>query len=92
MSEDFILHLWPQEPMHEHSNICDLWMLQWFVGKIRFSSLTVNLKGVDVHRYSIFEQANVVEALVAHLGLSEQRINILSHDYGDTVALELLYR
>uniref|UniRef100_A0A8C2QAP5 Mesoderm specific transcript n=1 Tax=Cyprinus carpio TaxID=7962 RepID=A0A8C2QAP5_CYPCA len=43
------------------------------------------------HRYSIFEQASVVEALVAHLGLSEQRINILSHDYGDTVALELLY-
>uniref|UniRef100_A0A671RMA1 Mesoderm-specific transcript homolog protein-like n=1 Tax=Sinocyclocheilus anshuiensis TaxID=1608454 RepID=A0A671RMA1_9TELE len=45
-----------------------------------------------LHRYSIFEQASVVEALVAHLGLSEQRINILSHDYGDTVALELLYR
>ncbi|XP_042592392.1 mesoderm-specific transcript homolog protein-like [Cyprinus carpio] len=44
------------------------------------------------HRYSIFEQASVVETLVAHLGLSEQRINILSHDYGDTVALELLYR
>ncbi|XP_051547650.1 mesoderm-specific transcript homolog protein-like isoform X2 [Myxocyprinus asiaticus] len=44
------------------------------------------------HRYSIFEQASVVEALIAHIGLSEQRINILSHDYGDTVALELLYR
>ncbi|KAK7149687.1 hypothetical protein R3I94_009102 [Phoxinus phoxinus] len=44
------------------------------------------------HRYSIFEQASVVEALIAHLGLSEQRINLLSHDYGDTVALELLYR
>ncbi|XP_051544267.1 mesoderm-specific transcript homolog protein isoform X2 [Myxocyprinus asiaticus] len=36
--------------------------------------------------------ASVVEALIAHLGLSEQRINVLSHDYGDTVALELLYR
>ncbi|KAM9823760.1 mesoderm-specific transcript homolog protein [Neosynchiropus ocellatus] len=44
------------------------------------------------HRYSIFEQATVVEALVAHLGLSHQRINVLSHDYGDTVALELLFR
>lgn len=44
------------------------------------------------HIYSIFEQASLVEALVAQLGLSEQRINILSHDYGDTVALELLYR
>ncbi|XP_055768386.1 mesoderm-specific transcript homolog protein-like isoform X3 [Salvelinus fontinalis] len=44
------------------------------------------------HRYSIFEQASVVEALVSHLGLTEQRLNLLSHDYGDTVALELLYR
>uniref|UniRef100_A0A3B5ACU5 Mesoderm specific transcript n=1 Tax=Stegastes partitus TaxID=144197 RepID=A0A3B5ACU5_9TELE len=44
------------------------------------------------HRYSIFEQASVVEALVAHLGLSSQRVNVVSHDYGDTVALELLYR
>lgn len=44
------------------------------------------------HKYSIFEQASVVEALVAHLGLSHQRVNLVSHDYGDTVALELLYR
>ena len=44
------------------------------------------------HKYSIFEQASVVEALVAHLGLSHQRVNLISHDYGDTVALELLYR
>ncbi|MBN3302837.1 MEST protein, partial [Amia calva] len=44
------------------------------------------------HRYSIFEQANIVEGLMAHLGLMEQKINLLSHDYGDTVALELLYR
>lgn len=33
-----------------------------------------------------------MEALVAHLGLSNQRVNLISHDYGDTVALELLYR
>ncbi|XP_023686881.1 mesoderm-specific transcript homolog protein [Paramormyrops kingsleyae] len=44
------------------------------------------------HRYSIFEQASIVEALVSHLGLANQRLNLLSHDYGDTVALELLYR
>ncbi|KFP69753.1 Mesoderm-specific transcript protein, partial [Acanthisitta chloris] len=44
------------------------------------------------HRYSIFEQANVVEGLVRHLGLGHQRINLLSHDYGDTVAQELLHR
>ncbi|KAL6459613.1 hypothetical protein MHYP_G00313720 [Metynnis hypsauchen] len=44
------------------------------------------------HRYSIFEQASVVEALINHLGLTDQKVNLLSHDYGDTVALELLYR
>ncbi|MGH0135724.1 UNVERIFIED_CONTAM: hypothetical protein FKN15_014361 [Acipenser sinensis] len=44
------------------------------------------------HQYSIFEQANIVEALMAHLGLRDQKTNILSHDYGDTVALELLFR
>lgn len=44
------------------------------------------------HRYSVFKQATLVEALVSHLGLAEQKINLLSHDYGDTVALELLYR
>ncbi|XP_028427221.1 LOW QUALITY PROTEIN: mesoderm-specific transcript homolog protein-like [Perca flavescens] len=44
------------------------------------------------HRYSIFKQASVVGALVAHLGLSNQRVTLVSHDYGDTVALELLFR
>ncbi|KAM8822133.1 mesoderm-specific transcript homolog protein isoform 1-T3 [Synchiropus picturatus] len=44
------------------------------------------------HRYSIFEQASLVEALLQHLGLSRRRIDVLSHDYGDTVALELLFR
>uniref|UniRef100_A0A3Q3QTC3 AB hydrolase-1 domain-containing protein n=1 Tax=Monopterus albus TaxID=43700 RepID=A0A3Q3QTC3_MONAL len=44
------------------------------------------------HHYSVFEQASVVEALVARLGLSSQRVNLVAHDYGDTVALELLYR
>ncbi|KAJ3612657.1 hypothetical protein NHX12_020923 [Muraenolepis orangiensis] len=44
------------------------------------------------HEYSVFEQASLVEALLAHLGLKEQRVNLLAHDYGDTVALELLYR
>ncbi|NXQ91494.1 MEST protein, partial [Nyctibius grandis] len=44
------------------------------------------------HRYSIFEQASIVEGLVRHLGLRHHRINLLSHDYGDTVAQELLHR
>ncbi|XP_073437079.1 mesoderm-specific transcript homolog protein [Dendrobates tinctorius] len=45
-----------------------------------------------LHHYSIFEQANIVEALISHLGLGDQRVNLLSHDYGDTVAQELIYR
>ncbi|KFW84306.1 Mesoderm-specific transcript protein, partial [Manacus vitellinus] len=44
------------------------------------------------HRYSIFEQADVVEGLARHLGLQRHRINLLAHDYGDTVAQELLHR
>ncbi|NXF13812.1 MEST protein, partial [Smithornis capensis] len=44
------------------------------------------------HRYSILEQADIVEGLVRHLGLRQHRINLLSHDYGDTVAQELLHR
>ncbi|XP_041907717.1 mesoderm-specific transcript homolog protein isoform X3 [Corvus kubaryi] len=44
------------------------------------------------HGYSIFEQATIVEGLLRHLRLQHQRINLLSHDYGDTVAQELLHR
>uniref|UniRef100_A0A5F9DVI7 Mesoderm specific transcript n=1 Tax=Oryctolagus cuniculus TaxID=9986 RepID=A0A5F9DVI7_RABIT len=44
------------------------------------------------HHYSIFEQASIVESLLRHLGLQNRRVNLLSHDYGDIVAQELLYR
>ena len=40
--------------------------------------------------YQIREQADLVEALVADLGLT--RFHVLAHDYGDTVAQELLAR
>lgn len=42
------------------------------------------------HRYSIMEQADLCEALAEHLGLSD--FHVLAHDYGDTVAQELLAR
>lgn len=42
------------------------------------------------HNYSIHEQADIVEALVGELKL--ERFHVLAHDYGDTVAQELLYR
>jgi len=42
------------------------------------------------HAYSIFEQTDLHEALLGRLGIS--RVHLLAHDYGDTVAQELLAR
>ena len=42
------------------------------------------------HSYSIFEQADIVVHLARHLSVT--KAHLLSHDYGDTVALELLAR
>lgn len=46
-------------------------------------------KPVD-YEYSILDQADLCEALLTRLGVSE--FHILAHDYGDTVAQELLAR
>ncbi|HSR69302.1 MAG TPA: alpha/beta hydrolase [Acidobacteriota bacterium] len=40
--------------------------------------------------YSIFDQADLIEGLLRQLDISE--VDILAHDYGDTVAQELLAR
>ncbi|MEP4146374.1 MAG: alpha/beta hydrolase [Halioglobus sp.] len=42
------------------------------------------------HDYRIVEQADLCEALVDHLGLRD--FHVLAHDYGDTVAQEMLAR
>ncbi len=42
------------------------------------------------HRYSIFEQADLVEHVLACLRIDHY--HVLAHDYGDTVAQELLAR
>ncbi|TRY66351.1 hypothetical protein DNTS_024340 [Danionella cerebrum] len=89
------LHIPPPQlspPLHSWRNSGHFFT---FRGNSIFYKESVGVVGssdVRPHRYSIFEQASVVEALLVHLGLSGQRLNILSHDYGDTVALELLYR
>jgi len=44
----------------------------------------------DPHRYRIMEQADLCEALLRELGIDE--LHVLAHDYGDTVAQELLAR
>ncbi|PCR97403.1 alpha/beta hydrolase [Pseudomonas fluorescens] len=43
------------------------------------------------HTYSLLEQADLQQALLAHLQV-EQPVHILAHDYGDSVAQELLAR
>lgn len=42
------------------------------------------------HDYRIMEQADICEVLVEQLGLTE--FHVLAHDYGDTVAQEMLAR
>jgi pimeloyl-ACP methyl ester carboxylesterase len=43
------------------------------------------------HDYSLLEQADVQQALLAHLGI-QAPVHVLAHDYGDSVAQELLAR
>ena len=43
------------------------------------------------HNYSLLEQADLQQALLAHLSV-EQPVHVLAHDYGDSVAQELLAR
>ena len=43
------------------------------------------------HDYSLLEQADVQQALLAHLGIAGP-VHVLAHDYGDSVAQELLAR
>lgn len=43
------------------------------------------------HAYSLLEQADLQQALLSHLGIDEA-VHVLAHDYGDSVAQELLAR
>ncbi|WP_372866544.1 alpha/beta fold hydrolase [Pseudomonas sp.] len=43
------------------------------------------------HDYSLLEQADLQQALLAHLGI-QGPVHVLAHDYGDSVAQELLAR
>ncbi|MGY1893038.1 alpha/beta hydrolase [Pseudomonas jessenii] len=43
------------------------------------------------HTYSLLEQADLQQALLAHLQI-DQPVHVLAHDYGDSVAQELLAR
>lgn len=43
------------------------------------------------HAYSLLGQADIQQALLAHLGI-DAPVHVLAHDYGDSVAQELLAR
>jgi len=72
------------------------WSLIWDSLRQHYRLVALDLLGFGFsdkpagHPYSIIEQADFVEALVQHKQL--QRFHVLAHDYGDTVAQELLAR
>lgn len=72
------------------------WAPIWAGLAENFELLAVDMLGFgwsakpQQHRYSILEQADLQQAAMAHIGRS--RAHILAHDYGDTVAQELLAR
>jgi pimeloyl-ACP methyl ester carboxylesterase len=72
------------------------WHFQWkhLAGQYRLLSLDLlgfglSDKPID-HQYSLLEQADIVEALLKEHGIKQY--HILAHDYGDSVAQELLCR
>ena len=78
------------------SNI-QLWLVQEGQTVQFHSVIALDFFGVGVSdnlrsHYSIFKQASLMEALWQHLGLQNLTINVLSHDFVDVVAQELLCR
>lgn len=72
------------------------WAPMWPMLSSRFEVLTFDLLGLGFsakprgHRYRVHEQADLAEAVAHHYGWSDAFV--LAHDYGDTVAQELLAR
>ncbi|WJG08294.1 alpha/beta hydrolase [Aliiglaciecola sp. LCG003] len=72
------------------------WQRIWQELSRHYHVVTLDLLGYGLsdkpypHQYRLMQQADIVEGLVAHLGLSN--VHILAHDYGDSVAQELLSR
>ncbi|MCA8887526.1 MAG: alpha/beta hydrolase [Parvularculaceae bacterium] len=72
------------------------WTFIWNALRRHFRLAALDMLGFGLSdkprdiKYSIFQQADFQEALLEHLGVGEA--HILAHDYGDTVAQELLAR
>lgn len=84
----FLIHGFP-------TSSWDWWKI-WPALNLHYRLVAMDLLGFGFsakpspHNYRIMEQADLCEALVRHLGLEE--FHVLAHDYGDTVAQELLAR
>ena len=72
------------------------WSLMWDTLTKKYRVLTLDMIGFGFsskprkYNYNIFDQANLVEEFLLSKGV--KKIKILSHNYGDTVAQELLAR
>jgi len=72
------------------------WHGQWQYFAADFSLVALDMLGFGLsdkpmdHRYSVLEQADIVEHLCGQLGI--RQLSIVAHDYGNSVAQELLSR
>lgn len=83
----FILHGFPSSSFDWHLVVPELAKRQRV---ITFDFVGFGLSDKPDQRYSIFEQADIAEAVAAECGID--RCVLVSHDMGDTVAAELLLR
>lgn len=72
------------------------WHFQWQHLSEKYRLVSLDLLGFGLsdkpyeHQYSLLEQADIVQSLLNKLGVN--KYHILAHDYGDSVAQELLSR
>jgi pimeloyl-ACP methyl ester carboxylesterase len=72
------------------------WHYQWKHLAAKNRLLSLDLLGFGLsdkptnHQYSLLEQADIVQELLSKLGV--KKYHVLAHDYGDSVAQELLSR
>ena len=73
------------------------WHQQWQALAERYQVIACDMLGFGLsakpqnHRYCLLEQADLQQALLKHLAI-DQPLHVLAHDYGDSVAQELLAR
>ena len=73
------------------------WHYLWQPLSERYQLIACDMRGFGDspnprrHAYSLLEQADLQQALLVHLGI-DAPVHLLAHDYGDSVAQELLAR